>query len=106
MSSFFQTERLPSPVVMTGVVGKDLPARALTVRLSELESGYARLQWKTAHQALPRAEETVWRTAQTVWAGAPGSDRIAFAVSGDLQTLLLHFQPGEPAYRALVEKPG
>lgn len=64
--SLFATERVPQPVVMTGVVGRDLPARTLTVRLSELASGYERLHWKTAHQALRRAEETGWRTSQTV----------------------------------------
>jgi hypothetical protein len=73
--SLFATERVPQPVVMTGVVGTDLAGRTLTVRLSELASGYERLHWRTAHRALRRAEETGWRTGRTVWASAPGSFR-------------------------------
>ena len=104
--SLFATERVPQPVVMTGVVGRDLPARTLTVRLSELASGYERLHWKTAHQALRRAEETGWRTGRTVWASAPGSFQVAPVVAAPAGTLVVRFPSGEQAFQNLIGKPG
>jgi hypothetical protein len=91
---------------MTGVVGVDLPGRTLTVRLSELENGYARLHWKTAHRALVQAEETRWRTAQTVWASAPGALQVAPVAAAPDGTLLVHFPSGEQAFQNLIGKPG
>jgi hypothetical protein len=68
---------------------------------------FERLLWRQGYQALVAAEESGWLTAtQTVWAGAAGSDRVAFGVPGDGGTLRFHFQPGEPAYQALVSTPG
>jgi hypothetical protein len=79
----------------------------LVVRLSENAEGYARLLWRQGYLALVKAEESGRRTGPpTVWTGAPGSDRVAFAVSGDRQTLRFYFEPGEPAYQKLVSKPG
>ena len=104
--SLFATEKLPQPVVMTGVVGKDLAGRTLTVRLSELASGYERLNWRTAHQALQREEESGWRTARPVWASAPGAFQVAPVVAAPDGTLLVHFPPGEQAFSQLVGRPG
>jgi hypothetical protein len=59
---FFATEQVPQPVVVLGVVDRDLPARALSVRPSERASGCERLNWRTAHLALVQAEQTGWRT--------------------------------------------
>jgi hypothetical protein len=97
------TTKVPSPLACTGVVSNDPAARVLSVRLSENERGYARLLWRQGYQA----EESGWRTgAPAVWASAPGSDRVAFAVPGDGGTLRFHFHPGEPAYQKLVSAPG
>jgi hypothetical protein len=104
--SLFATEKVPSPVVMTGVVGRDLQGRTLTVRLSELASGYERLHWKTAHRALLRAEETGWRNARTVWASAPGAYQVAPVNAAPDGTLLVHFPSGEQAFQTLIGKPG
>jgi hypothetical protein len=102
----FATERVPQPVVVLGVVDRDLPARTLSMRPSELASGYERLNWRTAHQALVQAEQTGWRTAQTVWASAPGAFQVAHVVAGPYQSLVAHFPSGEQAFQQLIGKPG
>ena len=55
--SLLQTEKLPSPIAVDGVVVTDVVARSLGVRLSETANGYQRLWWKQAHQALKAAVE-------------------------------------------------
>jgi hypothetical protein len=35
-----------------------------------------------------------------------GTDRLAYAVPGDLQTLKFHFEPGKTVYAQLIAKPG
>jgi hypothetical protein len=104
--SLFATERLPQPVVVLGVVDRDLAQRSLLVRPSELASGYERLNWRTAHQALHQAQEAGWRTGQTVWASAPGAFQVAPVVAGDFLSLLVHFPSGEQAFSQLIGKPG
>jgi hypothetical protein len=80
--SLFATEKLPSPVVVVGVVDHDLASRTLSVRPSELASGYERLNWRTAHQSLVQSQEGGWRTAQTVYASAPGAYHVAHVGPG------------------------
>jgi hypothetical protein len=104
--SLFATERVPQPVVVLGVVDRDLAARTLSVRPSELSSGYERLNWRTAHQALEQAEQTGWRTAQTVWASEPGAFQVAHVVAGPYPSLVAHFPSGEQAFQNLIGKPG
>ena len=104
--SLFATERVPQPVVVLGVVDRDLASRTLSVRPSELASGYEKLNWRTAHQALVQAEQTGWRTAQTVWASAPGAFQVASVVAGPYQSLVAHFPSGEQAFAQLIGKPG
>jgi hypothetical protein len=99
------TAGLPRPLAVDGAVANDAAARTLVVRLSENAGGYARLLWRQGYEALVKSEESGWRTGPpAVWAGAPGSDRIAFAVPGDRQTLRFYFQPGEPAYQKLLDR--
>jgi hypothetical protein len=104
--TLFATERVPQPVVMTGVVGRDLAGRTLTVRLSELASGYERLQWKTAHQALVQAEETGWRRGGSVWASGGGGVQVAHVLPAPDGTLTVPFPSGEQAFQNLIGKPG
>jgi hypothetical protein len=51
------TTPLPSPHPVDAVVSVDIPSRTLTVRISDLASGYQKLQWKEAWRALKSAEE-------------------------------------------------
>jgi hypothetical protein len=101
------TTRVPQPLAVDGAVFNDVAVRTLIVRLSERAGGYARLLWREGHGALLEAEANGFRTgAPTVWASAPGIDRIAHGLPGDDLALRFYFQPGEPAYAALVGKPG
>lgn len=52
--SLLQTEKLPAPIAIDGVVVADVVARTLGVRLSETASGYQRLWWKQAHVTCSR----------------------------------------------------
>jgi hypothetical protein len=104
--SLFATEKLPQPVVITGVVDRDLPSRSLSVRPSELSSGYEKLNWRTAHQALVQAQETGWRSGGTVYASAPGAFQVAHVLPGPYLSLEVHFPSGVEAFSQLVRKPG
>jgi hypothetical protein len=98
--SLFATEKLPQPVVITGVVDRDLPSRSLSVRPSELSSGYEKLNWRTAHQALVQAQETGWRSGGTVYASAPGAFQVAHVLPGPYLSLEVHFPSGVEAFRS------
>ena len=88
--SLFATERVPQPIVALGVVDRDIASRTLSVRPSELASGYEKLNWRTAHTALVRAEQTGWRTGGTVWASAPGAYQIAHVTPGPYLSLVAY----------------
>jgi hypothetical protein len=92
-----ETVRIPQPLNAVGVVSNDVGARQLSLRLSELESGHGQLLWRHAIYALVAAEGS-GGSHRAVWASAPGSDRVAFAVP-DNGTLLFRFSAGEQAYR-------
>jgi hypothetical protein len=73
----------------------------------ETASGYQKLLWREAHQALTRAAESGWRTAHPyVWGGALGNRQIVHGQPGDYLTLTFHFPAGESVYAKLVSKPG
>jgi hypothetical protein len=99
-------------MAVTGVVSSIIPERVLVVRISDLASGYERLTWKTAYQALKASEEGGWRTAApTVYASAPGAFQVASATAGDAVfggLLRFRFADGEAyqVYLQLVSKPG
>jgi hypothetical protein len=103
------TTPVPSPVAVTGVVSAIIPERTLVVRISDTESGYAKLTWRTAWRALRSAEESGWRTAdRTVYGSAPGHFQVSHAVVGDdVFGGLLRFRfSDEKAYLQLVSQPG
>jgi hypothetical protein len=101
------TTPVPQPVAIDGAVTNDVATRTLVVRRPETASGYQKLLWREAHQALTRAAESGWRTAHPyVWGGALGNRQIVHGQPGDYLTLTFHFPPGEPAYAKLVVKPG
>jgi hypothetical protein len=101
---------VPSPHGVDAVVSVDIPGRVLTVRISDLASGYQKLQWKEAWRALKTAEENGWRnTTPTLWADTADSRRVAFATLGDNlwgRQLRFAFAPGVQAFQQLIGKPG
>jgi hypothetical protein len=103
------TTPVPSPMAVVSVVSAIIPERTLVVRISDTESGYAKLTWRTAWRALKSAEESGWRTADpTVYASAPGAFQVAPATAGDdVFGGLLRFRfADEKAYLQLVSQPG
>jgi len=107
--SLFATEKLPSPHEAIGVVSNDLPQRTLSVRISDNESGYARLLWRECFQALRRSEEAGRHGDSTVWASTPQAYQVAHAATGDAAfggTLVFRFRQGEASYAELVGRPG
>jgi hypothetical protein len=105
--TLFATERLPTPLTISAAVTNDVATRTLIVRRPETASGYERLLWREAHQALTRAEDSGWRTAHPyVWGGAFGDSQIVHGSPGENLTLLFHFPVGESAYAKLVGRPG
>jgi hypothetical protein len=56
--SLYATEKLPQPHLARGVVENDPASRTLSVRLSDHETGYGRLLWRQAFQALAAEEES------------------------------------------------
>lgn len=103
--SLFATERVPQPVVVLGVVDRDIANRTLSVRPSELASGYEKLNWRTAHQALVQAQETGWRSGGTVYASAPGAFQVAHVTPGPFLSLEVRFPSGVQAFQDLIGKP-
>jgi hypothetical protein len=103
------TTPVPSPMAVVGVVSSIIPERALVVRISDTESGYAKLTWRTAWRALKSAEESGWRTADpTVYASTDKADRVASAVAGEAVfggLLRFTFPPGESSFVQLVGQP-
>jgi hypothetical protein len=99
--------RLPSPMVMDGIVSIDNLQRNLVVRRPENLSGYEKLTWRMAHEQLVRGEQSGWDSdVPTLWAHGGGQTDIAFGVPGDNLTLLFHFPAGKDAYTKLVSQPG
>jgi len=105
--SLFATERVPQPLVMDGIVRNDPAARTLTVLRPDQASGYQKVTWRMAHEALVRAEQLGWPAAgQTLWAHGVGQTSIAFGLPGPNLTLNFHFPVGKREYVELVSKPG
>ena len=104
--SLSQTERLPSPVAIDGVVVTDIATRSLGVRLSETASGYQRLWWKTAHQQLKAAVENGWANHPYVWASTPSVYQVAHVQPADFSMLTVHFPVGTAGFSELISRPG
>ena len=104
--SLLQTEKVPQPFAVDGVVTNDLPSRSLSVRLPDTASGYENLWWKQAWLQLRAAVQDGWRRHPFVWASAPGAYQVAHAQPGDFQTLQVTFPPGVTVYTELISRPG
>ena len=113
--SIYQTETLPQPIAIDGVVVSDVASRSLGVRLGERASGYQRLWWKTAHQALKAAMEDGWgsqslegwrRSDPYVWASTSTASRVAPVLPADFSMLQVTFPVGTAGFGELISKPG
>ena len=77
------------------------------MRRPENASGYQKLSWRMAHEALVRAEQSGWSTAVPfLYAHSAGGREIAYGLPGDNLTLLFHFPTGKREYGELVSQPG
>ena len=105
--SLFATEKLPSPMAMAGIVSIDNWRRNLVVSRPDTLGGYEKLSWRTAHEALVKAERVGWGSATpTLWAHGAGETNIAWGLPGDNLTLSFHFPAGKEVYTKLVSQPG
>jgi hypothetical protein len=113
--SLFATERLPQPIAIDGVVVSDVLARSLGVRLGERASGYERMWWKTAWQALKSAMEDGWgsqsleayrHSDRHVWASTSTAYRVVPVLPADFLMLQVTFPVGTAGFSELISKPG
>ena len=94
--SLYQTEKVPEPIAIHGVVVSDVASRTLGVRVSERASGYERMWWKTAWQALKAAMEDGWGNQSLqayrssdpyVWASTSSAYRVVPVLPADFSML-------------------
>jgi hypothetical protein len=105
--SLYATEKLPAPLAMDGVVTNDVGTRTLIVSRPDQASGYEKLWWRTAYEALQRAERGGWAgDVPYLSAHGLGQRDIAHGLPGDNLSLEFHFPVGVAAYGVLVSQPG
>jgi hypothetical protein len=94
-------------MTVDGIVRIDSAARTLIVSRPENLSGYQKVQWRIAHEALQRAEQSGWGSAHPfLYAHSVGQRDIAHGLPGGGLTLLFHFPVGVAVYGELVSQPG
>jgi hypothetical protein len=103
--SLFQTETVPSPLVLEAVVITDVLARSVAVRLSENAGGYQKLWWRTAHTALKGAVENGWQNHPFVWASTPSASDVVHMQPADFLMLTAQFPVGTAGFSELVGRP-
>jgi hypothetical protein len=113
--SLYQTEKVPEPIAIHGVVVSDVASRTLGVRVSERASGYERMWWKTAWQALKAAMEDGWGNQSLqayrssdpyVWASTYSAYRVVPVLPADFSMLQVTFPVGTAGFSELISKPG
>jgi hypothetical protein len=102
------TEVMPRPKAVTAAVFADVIGRTLTVRQAEPASGYERLLWTQAWQALRRAYAAGWPADGPPWvfADAPKSYRVIHGVPTEGGALSFTWPVGSPGFAELVGRPG
>jgi hypothetical protein len=102
------TERLPAPLTMVGVVTHDVAARTLVVRRQEQASGFERLAWREAYNALVRAEQNGWpfNGAPHLYADGGGGVSYRFRGARTRSDVTFCFQVPSEAYAELVSRAG
>jgi hypothetical protein len=94
-------------MVLDGLVRHDPAARTLTVLRPDNLSGYQKLAWRSAHEALVRAEQGGWSSDHPyLSAHGVGQRDIAHGLPVDNLGLQFHFPTGVAAYGELVSLPG
>ena len=76
------------------------------MRLPETASGYQRLWWRTAHQALRAAVESGWARHPFVWASTPTAYQVAHVQPADFAMLTVHFPVGVAGFSELISRLG
>jgi hypothetical protein len=101
-------EALPQPQAIPAVVFLDTLSRTLFVRLPDKASGYERLLWTQAWQALRRSQEAGWPPggADWIYADVPGAPRVVHGLPADGGQLSFHFPVGTRGFADLVSRPG
>jgi hypothetical protein len=92
-------------VGVTAVASVNINERCISVRYSELASGYQRMFWKQAFRALQSAEQRGWSNHRTVWASTRTEFQAAYATAGDADfggTLRFTFGRGETSFQELI----
>jgi hypothetical protein len=103
--TLFQTERIPSPLVLEAVVITDVLARSVAVRLPETAGGGSRMWWKTAHTAMKAAVENGWTNHPYVYANTPNASDAVHMQPADFSMLTATFPIGVAGFSELVSKP-
>jgi hypothetical protein len=99
---------VPEPMGITAVASVNIGERSISVRCSDLASGYEKLSWRTAFRHLQSAEQLGWSNHGTVWASTPTKFQAAYATPGNSDfggTLRFTFAKGETAFWDLISKP-
>lgn len=103
--TLFQTETVPSPLVLEGVVITDALARSAAVRLPTTTGGGDRLWWRTAHTAMAAAVEDGWRNHPYVWASTPSVFDAVHVQPADFLMLTATFPVGTAGFSELISRP-
>jgi hypothetical protein len=103
--TLFQTETIPSPLVVEGVVLTDVLARSVAVRLPETAGGGDRMWWRTAHTALKAAVENGWQNHSFVWASTPSVSDAVHVQPADFGMLTATFPIGVAGFSELIGRP-
>ena len=103
--TLFQTETIPSPLVLEGVVITDVLARSVAVRLPTTAGGGYRMWWRTAHTAMKAAVENGWANHRYVWASTPSVSDAVHMQPADFLMLSATFPIGVAGFSELISKP-
>jgi hypothetical protein len=96
------TEVMPRPKALTAAVFIDGLTRTLTVRQAEPATGYESALWRSAWQALRRAERAGWPPGSAPWVYAGA----IHGVPADGGALSFTWPVGSPGFAELVGRPG
>ena len=102
--TLFQTETVPSPLVLEGVVITDALARSAAVRLPTTAGGGDRMWWRTAHTAMAAAVEDGWRNHSYVWASTPSVSDAVHVQPADFLMLTATFPVGTAGFSELISQ--
>lgn len=103
--SLFQTETIPTPLVVEGVVLIDVLARSVGVRLPATAGGGDKMWWRTAHTAMKAAVENGWANHRYVYASTPSASEVVHVQPADFLMLTATFPIGVAGFSELIGRP-